>query len=311
MKKIKILLFVVLLLLLGNMPAPFSFGSFSTLPVPVSKVPLKIKSEEITLKLSSQEVKGSAVYNILNPREEIEVGFVFPLLGEGIYYSEKDFRVYFNNKSIDSELMTLSQLNKLLGDNFTKLKDTIFSEDRAFIDPLKNIPYKPKYLDSFSLPEENYSFFFFKTHFKESEKGLLRIDFRDFPGFDRELYPEEVCHYYYIVNVKDYYDEFKNVTINIIYPESYVVSTIPEGDEKKMDSLKKITIFMKNPDKNLSISYMENRPSSVSVYLYRKFPALYSPYLWFFMFGLLIFAGIIAIVSFVVIKIIKRRKIKK
>ena len=157
MKKIKILLFIALFLLLGNMPAPFSFGSFSTFPVPVSKAPLKIESEEITLKLSSQEVKGSAVYNILNPHEEIEVGFVFPLLGEGMYYSEKDFQVYFNNRPIDSELITLSQLSKLLGDKFTKLKDTVFSEDRAFIDPLKDTPYKPTYLDSFSLPEENYT----------------------------------------------------------------------------------------------------------------------------------------------------------
>jgi len=62
MRKIKILLFVVVLLLLGNMPAPFSIGSFSTLPIPVSKVPLKMEREEVTLKLSSQEVKGSVIW---------------------------------------------------------------------------------------------------------------------------------------------------------------------------------------------------------------------------------------------------------
>ena len=310
MRKIKILLFIALFLLLGNMPVPFSFGSFSTLPIPVSKVPLKIEREEVTLKLSSQEVKGSAVYNILNPHEEIEVGFVFPLLGEGMYYSKKDLHVYFNNKPIDSELMTLSQLSKALGDKFTKFERTISPSDRVFIDPLKNTPYKPKYLDFHNPLEERYSFFFFKIHFKENEEGILRVDFRDFPGFDRELYPEEVYHYYYIVNVKNYYNEFKNITINIIYPKDYVVSTRPDGEEESMDGFKKRSILIENPEKNLSISYMENKPSSISVYLYKKFPTLYSPYLWFFVFGLLIFAAIIAVVSFIVIKIIKIRKAK-
>ncbi|GEM_PF-1390300 len=308
MRKIKILLFVVLLILLGNMPAPFSIGSFSTLPIPISKVPLKMEREEVTLKLSPQEVKGSVIYDILNPYKEVEVGFVFPLLGEGMYYSKKDLHVYFNNKPIDSELMTLSQLREALGDKFTKFEKTISPSDRVFIDPLKDTPYKSKYLDLHNLSEERHSFFFFKIHFKENEKGILRVEFRDFPGFDRKLYPKEIYHYYYIVNVKDYYNEFKNITINIIYPKDYVVSTRPDGEEESMDGFKKRSIFIEKPENNLSISYMEDRPSSLSIYLYRKFPFLYSSYFWFFLFIILFFAAIITTISLLWLKLLKNRR---
>jgi hypothetical protein len=292
----------------ANMAAPFGFGSaignFITNPKDV----LEVKEENIKFEISGTLISADITYKIVNSGEDADFTFIFPALNPIMEDSKYAFKVMVFQKEIPYEAKSISELMDLLKGNYEKVENLTTFQDRIYFDPLTGEEYVPPYTGG---PVEK-RFFVFDIFLKKGISTEVKVDFKSYAGFDSRRHQRLVYHYYYILNVKDFYKSFENVKISIIYPKTYPLKSNLEGNISEVDDKKILTIMLNENFNNLSFSYMESRISKIGIFLYKNFPFLYGEalgfFLIFFVLPLLLIVGVGVIIYFL---IIRKRKIRK
>ena len=317
MKFIKFLLVVILIALplssaSANMAAPFGFGStignFITNPKDV----LEVKEENIKFEISGTLISADITYKIVNSGEDADFTFIFPALNPIMEDSKYAFKVRVFQKEIPYEAKNLYELMDLLKGNYEKVENLTTFKDSIYFDPLTGEEYVPTKEYQYTGGPIEKRFFVFNIFLKKGVATEVKVNFKSYAGFDSRRYQRLVYHYYYILNVKDFYKSFENVKISIIYPKTYPLKSNFEGTISEVDDKKILTIILNENFNNLSFSYMEGRISKIGISLYKSFPFLYGEalgfFLIFFVLPLVLIAGVGVIIYFLIIRKRKTRK---
>ena len=303
MDKKYFIFFLLFFLLLGNAVAPFVLNDYHGNIVPVDSVDLEIANEEIIFNIIDNKIEGDVKYEILNNENKINFGFIFPLFSN---YKD-DFEIYFNDNKVKFEIVDQLSLKEILSDKWENFEKVVSNENIIFIDPIKKILYHPQ--NSYSCEKEFLTkFYIFILNFEENSKNILHIKFKAISSEDRKSYPKTLYSYFYILNTKKYFKDFKNINIKIYYPKEYLFSVNFNGDTKIINDKILFETNLKEINENLTFSYMKSRISNISILIYKKFPIFYSPYfilISLFFFFIIIFVGFII---FIIIKLIKRKR---
>jgi len=314
MKFIKFLLVVILIALplssaSANMAAPFGFGSSNANLIVDPKNVLEVKGENIRFEVSATSIEANVTYMIVNSGKDGTFAFIFPVLNTSLVGIKYNFKVKFSQKEIDYEVKTPDELSSLLKGNSEEIEKLTSFKDEIFLDPLTGQEYMPEYA---IYADKEKRFFVFNIFLKKDVVTEVNVSFKGYPGFDSRRYQKDIYHYYYILNVKDFYKSFENVKISIIYPRTYPLKSNLEGTISEVDDKKILTIMLNENFNNLSFSYMEGRISKIGIFLYKSFPFLYGEalgfFLIFFVLPLVLIAGVGVIIYFL---IIRKRKIRK
>ena len=314
MKFIKFLLVVILIALplssaSANMAAPFGFGSSNANLIVDPKNVLEVKGENIRFEVSATSIEANVTYMIVNSGKDGTFAFIFPVLNTSLVGIKYNFKVKFSQKEIDYEVKTPDELSSLLKGNSEEIEKLTSFKYEIFLDPLTGQEYMPEYA---IYADKEKRFFVFNIFLKKDVVTEVNVSFKGYPGFDSRRYQKDIYHYYYILNVKDFYKSFENVKISIIYPRTYPLKSNLEGTISEVDDKKILTIMLNENFNNLSFSYMEGRISKIGIFLYKSFPFLYGEalgfFLIFFVLPLVLIVGVGVIIYFL---IIRKRKIRK
>jgi hypothetical protein len=299
-----VLLIVVLLLFplnsaSANMGAPFGFGSSSANLIVDPKNVLSVKEEYLRFEVSHGDVYANITYKIVNSGEDGTFTFVFPALN--VYHAgeEFDFKVKVFDKEIKYEVKTEEELRNLLKDNSESIEKLLSFKDEIFFDPLTGKEYTPQIGTH---REGEKVFFIFSIFLKKDTLTEVNVSFKSFAGFDARRYQINILHYYYILDVKDFYKTFENVKIEIVYPKTYPLKSNFEGTVSRVGDKNILTIELNNNFKNLSFSYMEKRLSKIQVLTYRAFPFLFGESFFFFLILLVLPLTVASIFVAIVVK---------
>ncbi|MGB9749535.1 MAG: hypothetical protein ACPLWB_01630 [Caldisericia bacterium] len=306
-KKFFLILFLSLFLM-GNAVAPFTLNSYQSNIIPLESINLQIQKEEIVFNIYDNEIEGNIKYEILNEDYDEKIGLIFPIYS----LRENSFEIFFNNEKVNFEKVDLNYLKENLKDKYFKLKEIVSPKNLLFVDPITGNNYLPNYFDYIitSSNIDNYypTFLKFVLDFKKNTENILFIKFKTYPNIDRKLYPKNVYSYYYILNTKDYFKDFKNINIKIFYPSNFSFTSNLKGNINKEENKILYEINLDKPNENLTFSYLNGKISKLSIYLYKKFPIMYDTYFIFIVIifiSLIIFVGLII---FLIIKLLKRKK---
>jgi len=311
--KFTILLIIILIVLplssaSANMAAPFGFGNAMGNFITNPKDVLEVKEENIKFEISGTLISADITYKIVNSGEDADFTFIFPALNPIMEDSKYVFKVMVFQKEIPYEAKSISELMDLLKGNYGKVENLTTFKDSIYFDPLTGEEYVPPYTGG---PVEK-RFFVFDIFLKKGVATEVKVDFKSYAGFDSRRYQRQIYHYYYILNVKDFYKSFENVKISIIYPKTYPLKSNLEGTISEVDDKKILTIILNENFNNLSFSYMEGRISKIGVFLYKSFPFLYGEalgfFLIFFVLPLVLIVGVGVIIYFLIIRKRKTRK---
>jgi hypothetical protein len=302
MNKKIILFFLLLFFLLGNAVAPFILNDYHGNIVPVSFFNLEILNENITFNIFDNKIEGEAIYEILNNENETNVGFIFPLYSK----NREDFEISFNGNKVDYIIIDELKLKETLSDKWGNFEKVVSKENIIFIDPIKKSVYFP-HKSYFYNGELKPKFYKFIIPFEENSKNFLNIKFKAFASEDRKSYPKNLYSYFYILNTKDYFKNFKNIKIKIYYPKNYIFSVNLDGETKIIDDKILYEINLKDIVNNLTFSYMKNKISNLSLFLYKNFPIFFSPYFIF----IILFILYLSINFYFIIYIFKKLKRKR
>lgn len=293
---------------MGNAVAPFTLNSYQSNIIPLESINLQIQKEEIVFNIYDNEIEGNIKYEILNEDYDEKIGLIFPIYS----LRENSFEIFFNNEKVNFEKVDLNYLKENLKDKYFKLKEIVSPKNLLFVDPITGNNYLPNYFDYIitSSNIDNYypTFLKFVLDFKKNTENILFIKFKTYPNIDRKLYPKNVYSYYYILNTKDYFKDFKNINIKIFYPSNFSFTSNLKGNINKEENKILYEINLDKPNENLTFSYLNGKISKLSIYLYKKFPIMYDTYFIFIVIifiSLIIFVGLII---FLIIKLLKRKK---
>jgi len=314
MKFIKFLLVVILIALplssaSANMAAPFGFGSSNANLIVDPKNVLEVKGENIRFEVSATSIEANVTYMIVNSGKDGTFAFIFPVLNTSLVGIKYNFKVKVSQKEIDYEVKTPDELSSLLKGNSEEIEKLTSFKYEIFLDPLTGQEYMPEYA---IYADKEKRFFVFNIFLKKDVVTKVNVSFKGYPGFDSRRYQKDIYHYYYILNVRDFYKSFDDVKIEIAYPKTYPLKSNLEGTISEVDDKKILTIMLNENFNNLSFSYMEGRISKIGIFLYKSFPFLYGEalgfFLIFFVLPLVLIAGVGVIIYFL---IIRKRKIRK
>lgn len=118
-------------------------------------------------------------------------------------------------------------------------------------------------------------FFVFNIFLRKGVTTQVKVNFKSYAGFDGKRYYRPIYHYFYLLNVKDFYKKFENVKISIIYPKGYILKTNFAGNITESGSKKILTIAPKGNFGNLSFSYMTGRIPKIGIFFYKHFPIFF------------------------------------
>lgn len=231
------------------------------------------------------------------------MGFIFPVYSN---YRD-DLKIYLKDKKIEFEIVDELFLKELLIDKWNNLKKIISNDNLVFIDPIYKTLYSPNYL---YLSKEKYlpNLYKFILKFEKKSKNILNVKFKAFANEDRKIYPKILYSYFYILNSKNYFKEFKNINIKIYYPKEYIFYSNLKGEVKNFTDKTLYEINLKEISENLTFSYMKNKISNFDLFLYKNFPILFSPYNIFLIIFLIFIIIFIFVITFIIKKLIKRKK---
>jgi len=309
----KILLIIVLILLplnsvSANMAAPFSFGSAAGNFITNPKNVLRVEEEDLSFELPGKYVFNGETYEtpvrvsvhisykIVNSYNDAAFTFIFPALG----VFKNEFNIEVSQEKIPFESKNLYEVEALFknNDEEEKLENVVSLKDRVYLDPLTNKEYMPSHVYGIS----EMQFFVFNLFLKKDVATTVNVDFESNAGSNTRRYQKNIYHYYYILNVGDFYSSFKNLKISISYPKGYPLTSNLEGTISETGDKKILTIVPDKNSKNLSFSYMKSRISKIGIFLYKIFPFLYGEALGFFLiFIVLPFSVIAAIIVLILI----------
>ena len=302
----------------ANMAAPFSFGSATGNFITNPKNILRIEEEDLRFELPGKYVSNWETYidpgkifihisyKIVNSYNDATFTFIFPALG----VSKNEFNVEVSQKKIPFESKNLYEVEALFknNDEKEKLENVVSLKDRVYLDPLTNKEYMPSHIYGIS----EMQFFVFNLFLKKDVATTVNVDFESIAGSDTRRYQKNIYHYYYVLNVGDFYSSFKNLKISISYPKGYPLTSNLEGTISEAGDKKILTIVPDRNSKNLSFSYMEGRISKFGIFLYKVFPFLYGEALGFFLIFIvlpfILIAGLGVIIHFLIIRKNRRNK---
>jgi len=310
MKSIKFLLVVILIALplssaSANMAAPFGFGSSNANLIVDPKNVLEVKGENIRFEVSATSIEANVTYMIVNSGKDGTFAFIFPVLNTSLVGIKYNFKVKFSQKEIDYEVKTPDELSSLLKGNSEEIEKLTSFKYEIFLDPLTGQEYMPEYA---IYADKEKRFFVFNIFLKKDVVTEVNVSFKGYPGFDSRRYQKDIYHYYYILNVRDFYKSFDDVKIEIAYPKTYPLKSNLEGTISEVDDKKILTIMLNENFNNLSFSYMEGRISKIGIFLYKSFPFLYGEALGFFLIFFFVPLGLIAGLVFIIYFLIFRKR---
>jgi len=293
---------------MGNAVAPFTLNSYQSNIIPLESINLQIQKEEIVFNIYDNEIEGNIKYEILNEDYDEKIGLIFPLYSP----RENSFEVFFNNEKVNYEKVDLNYLKENLEDKYFKLKEIVSPRNLLFVDPITGNNYVPNYFDyiiTTSTIDNYYPIFLkFTLDFKKDTQNILFIKFKANPNIDRKLYPKNVYSYYYILNTKNYFKDFKNINIKIFYPSNFTFASNLKGNINKEESKNLYEINLERPNENLTFSYINGKISKLSIYLYKKFPIIYDTFFIVFIIIFIISIIFFVLIIFLIIKFLKRKK---
>lgn len=282
MKKglIKTILFVVILLFFpsGSVSADmfpiFKLGETYSNPIVNPKNALVIKEEDLSFEISGMNINANIVYKIVNTGEDGTFTFIYPVINVYSDGEKYDFNVKVEGKEIKYEAKTEDEIKTILNGDWEKTKELLNFGDRVFFDPLRGFPYTPAVKDA---EEKGCQFFVFNTFLKKNTLTEVDVNFESSAGFDGERYhnianhyPDYstiIYHYYYILNVKDFYKNFEKMKIGIVYPKEYPLKSNLEGSVTTIGDKNILKIELNSDFKNLSFSYMLKRIPKFLLYM--------------------------------------------
>lgn len=303
MDKKYIIFFILYFLLLGNAVASFILYDYHGNIVPVDSVDLEISNEKIIFNIIDNKIEGDVKYEILNNKNKINVGFIFPLFSS---YKE-DFEINYNNNKVKFETVDELSFKEILSDKWENFEKVVSKENIIFIDTIKKDLYHPQ---NFYSGEKEFltKFYKFILNFEEYSKNILHLKFKAIASEDGKRYPKTLYSYFYILNTKDYFKNIRNINLKIYYPKNYLFSVNFNGNTKIINDKIVFKTNLKEINENLTFFYIKNGIRNISLLIYKKFPIFYSPYLIsisLFYFFIIIF---VSFIFFIIIKLIKRKR---
>ena len=312
MKFIKFLLVVILIALplssaSANMAAPFGFGSSNANLIVDPKNVLEVKEENIRFEVSATSIEANVTYMIVNSGKDGTFAFIFPVLNTSLVGIKYNFKVKVSQKEIDYEVKTPDELSSLLKGNSEEIEKLTSFKYEIFLDPLTGQEYMPEYA---IYADKEKRFFVFNIFLKKDVVTEVNVSFKGYPGFDSRRYQKDIYHYYYILNVRDFYKSFDDVKIEIAYPKTYPLKSNFEGTISEVSDKRILTIVLNNDFKNLSFSYMEKRLSKFDIFIYRAFPFLFGESFGFFLILIVLPITLILVIVAIVLILVKRHSKK-
>ena len=294
----------------ANMAAPFGYGSSGGNFIVNPKNVLEVNKENIVFEIGGitiengssyeepQDISAHITYQIVNSGDDAEFTFVFPAINPVKTYKDKyNFNVTSQGKEIPYEAKNTYELGNLFKDKaaYTKIEELMSYNDRIYFDPVTDKSYLPSY----RMGRLEKVFFVFNIFLKKGITTEVKINFKSYAGFDAKRYYRRIYHYFYLLNVKDFYKKFENVKISIVYPKNYILKTNFTGNITESSNKKILTIVPKGNFGNLSFSYMDGKISKVGIFFYKHFPFFYGEsfgYLLMFIMLAFMLAFIISII---------------
>ena len=306
------MLIIILILLplnnvFANMAAPFGFGSSNANLIVDPKNVLEVKEENIRFDMSGRIVEANVTYKIVNSGKDGTFTFIFPVLNTSLTGIKYNFKVKVSQKEIDYEVKTPEELSSLLKGDSENIEKLTSFKDEIFFDPLTGEQYMPGYA---RYADKEKRFFVFNIFLKKDIVTEVNVSFKGYPGFDSRRYQKDIYHYYYILDVRDFYKSFENVKIEIVYPKTYPLKSNFEGTISEVSDKRILTIVLNNDFKNLSFSYMEKRLSKFDIFIYRAFPFLFGESFGFFLILIVLPITLILVIVAIVLILVKRHSKK-
>jgi hypothetical protein len=287
--KVVLLIAILLLVPLGsvsaNMGVPFGYTSSPINPIVNPKNVISITEEHITFEVSGTTTAGTVfaniTYNIVNSGEDGTFTFIFPAMNVYHKGEEFSFKVKADDKEIKYEVKNEQEISNLLKENSEGIEKLLNFDNEVFFDPLTGKEYKPE----INIVRQNEKVFFvFDIFLKKNTPTVVNVSFKSFPGIDWGRYKTiSILHYYYILDVKDFYKSFDNVKIEIVYPKTYPFKANLEGTVSESSDKNILKINLDGNLKNLSFSYASKKLSKLQILIHRALPFLFGELFFFFL----------------------------
>ncbi len=306
----------------ANMAAPFGYGGSGGNFIVNPKSVLEVNKEDIVFEIGGIAIVNGKdyeqpnyifahiTYQIVNSGDDAEFTFIFPALDPiKIGDNKYDFKVTSSEKEISYEAKNAYELKNLFEDEaeYAKIVELTSFNDRVYFDPLTGEGYLPQFKGG------NFEkvFFVFNIFLKKGITTEVKVDFKSYAGFDNRRYQKQIYHYFYFLNVNDFYKKFENIKISIIYPKDYPLKANFAGDIVESGNKKILTIVLKRNFSNLSFSYMQGKISKVGIFFYKHFPFFYGEGFGFLLLLVIFPLLIIVSVAFIIYRLVKVRKNEK
>jgi hypothetical protein len=304
----------------ANMAAPFGCGSTNGNAAINPLNALEVKKETINFKIGGLEFVNGAdylnpeyifadiSYRIVNTENDALFTFIFPAVNpERISNHKYEFSIKQSGKEIPYKVMNEYEIKNFFEKNIApeRLNELILPDSLYFIDPLKGKEYTLKC----KVSQYNKVFFVFKIFLKKDVETEINVNFKSRASFDNMKYPKTIYSYFYLLNVRDFYKAFKNIKVRITYPQSYVLKTnfdnalLTDSDGKKT-----LIIKPQNNFGNLVISYIPERPSSFSLFLYSHFKFLFEEGFWMIVIVFVLPVLFVLVAILLILFFIKRKR---
>ncbi len=214
----------------ANMAAPFGYGGSGGNFIVQPESVLEVNRENIVFEIGETKIINnkkyelpqilsvSATYKIVNSGDDAEFTFIFPTINPVRTGNNKyDFSVSSSGKEIPYKAENTYEIKNIFEDEpeYAKIEKLTSFDDRIYFDPLTGKKYRPEYKGM--NPQK--VFFVFNIFLKKGVANEVKVNFKSNAGFDNRRYQKQIYHYYYILDVKDFYKKFENVKISIVYPK--------------------------------------------------------------------------------------------